>query len=330
MRIDSLNGKKITAIAGGVGGARLARGMAAHLDSDQLTIIVNTGDDFEHLGLNISPDLDTVMYNLADLAQPEPGWGIRDDSFDCMKAVEKLGGETWFRLGDRDLATHILRTQWAQQGLSLTEITRRLTEKLRIKHTILPMSNDPCCTMIETEEGMLEFQQYFVQHHCQPVVQRLFWQGGDSAQPTPEVMQALDTCDMVVICPSNPFVSVDPVLNLPGVRECILQKTTLAMSPIIGGRAVKGPAAKMFSEIEGVDASVEAVVDHYGELLDGIVIDEIDDALVKTLRVRLSYVKSMPTLMLTLDKQIEIGEKFLQFAGEVLDQESVGKYKNDV
>ncbi|MCD4751816.1 MAG: 2-phospho-L-lactate transferase [Anaerolineaceae bacterium] len=327
MRIDSLNGKKITAIAGGVGGARLARGMSAHLDSDQLTIIVNTGDDFEHLGLNISPDLDTVMYNLADLAQPEPGWGICGDSFDCMGAVEKLGGETWFRLGDRDLATHILRTQWTRQGLSLTEITRRLTENLGIKHTILPMSNDPCLTMIETKEGVLEFQQYFVQHHWQPVIQRLFWQGGDSAQTTPEVLQALDTCDMVVICPSNPFVSVDPILNLPGVRECILQKPTLAMSPIIGGRAVKGPAAKMFNEIEGVDASVEAVVDHYGELLDGIVIDEIDDDLVEGLHKHLSYVKAMPTLMLTLEKQIKIGEEFLQFAGEILSQKPVRKKK---
>ena len=312
---------KITALAGGVGGSRLVRGLAEYLPPEQLTVIVNTGDDFEHLGLSISPDIDTVLYNLANLAQVQEGWGIQNDTYYCMTALDRLGGPVWFGLGDRDLATHLARTQWLREGLTLTQATSRMAEALGIHHTILPMSDDPCRTKVVTDAGVLDFQAYFVRERWQPVIRSLFWEGAESAQPTPQVLQALDACDLVVICPSNPFVSVDPILNLPGVRERLERKPVVAMSPIIGGMTVKGPAAKMFLELTGEPASVMAVVQHYGGLLDGMVIDEADEHLLAELQQQVRYAAAMPTLMLNRERQIEIGGEFLQFALTVLEQE---------
>jgi LPPG:FO 2-phospho-L-lactate transferase len=316
---------KITALAGGVGGSRLVRGMAEHLSPQQLTVVVNTGDDFVHFGLPISPDLDTVLYNLADVAQKVEGWGIQNDTHACMTALANLGGDSWFRLGDRDLATHLLRGEWLREGLGLTEITGRLARALGVYHAILPMSDDPCRTLVETDGGVLEFQHYFVKERWQPVCRGLRWQGAESAQPTPQVLAALREADAVVVCPSNPFVSVDPILNLPGVRQAMAGKPVVAMSPIIGGMAVKGPAAKMFLELTGEPASVEAVAAHYGDLLAGMAVDEVDDPLVESLSRQLRYVRAMPTLMLNREKQIEVAADFLAFVAEIVAEERTAR-----
>jgi LPPG:FO 2-phospho-L-lactate transferase len=315
---EMLEGKKIVVLAGGVGGSRLVRGMSHHLEGHQLTVIVNTGDDFTHCGLHISPDIDTVLYHLAGLAHVERGWGIHNDTFHCMDALKWLGGETWFNIGDRDLATHLLRTQLLQRGHTLTEVTAYMARNLGILHAVLPMSDDACRTMLDTDEGILEFQNYFVRQHWQPAIRRIFWQGAESARPTTAVMQALRSADLLVIAPSNPFVSVAPILQLPGVKEAVSALPVIAMSPIIGGMAVKGPAAKMFRELLGKPASVEAVVDFYDGLLDGLVMDEVDADLLPALQTKVKHVSAMPTLMLTAEKQVEAAGQFLHFAQSLL------------
>jgi LPPG:FO 2-phospho-L-lactate transferase len=315
---EMLEGKKVVVLAGGVGGSRLVRGMAHHLEGHQLTVIVNTGDDFTHCGLHISPDIDTVLYHLAGLAHVERGWGIHNDTFHCMDALKWLGGDTWFNIGDRDLATHLLRTQLLQRGHTLTEVTAYMARNLGILHAVLPMSDDPCRTMLETGEDIFEFQQYFVRHHWQPAIKRIFWQGAESARPTAAVMKALRSADLLVIAPSNPFVSVAPILQLPGVTEAVAALPVIAMSPIIGGMAVKGPAAKMFRELLDKPASVEAVIDFYDGLLDGLVMDQVDAELLPALQKKVKHLAAMPTLMLTPEKQIEVAGQFLQFAQTML------------
>lgn len=312
----------VVAFAGGVGGARLATGLAAHLPPSHLTIIVNTGDDIEQLGLYISPDIDTVMYNLAGIAQPRQGWGICNDTHQCLDALEQLGGEVWFRLGDRDIATHLRRTQLMQQGARLTEITCALCEALGVRHPILPMSDDPCPTMVQTNQGLMDFQTYFVRHQWQPEIQSLSWAGIDRAEPTPEVIEAIDEADLVIFCPSNPFVSIDPILNLRGIRGMVEEKFCLAVSPIIGGKAVKGPAAKMFVEIEGVEASAEAVLRHYQGLIDAFVLDEVDAALVESLAPIAPHVRSMPTMMIDIPAQIHVAGELLDYAFELIQSSS--------
>ena len=312
-----LTGKKIVALAGGVGGSRLVRGMAQHLTVDQLTVIVNTGDDFEHFGLKISPDMDTMLYNLADMAQPDKGWGIQNDTSYCMSAIKELGGATWFHLGDRDLATHLVRTQLLNEGKTLTQAAQHLSQAMGIEHSILPMTDEACQTMLETEEGTLEFQTYFVHRQWQPVIHRVYWQG--AVKPTDAVLAAIQQADAVVICPSNPFVSIAPILQLEGVREAVAERPTIAMSPIIGGMAVKGPAAKMFLELTGKPASVKAVVEYYDGLLDGMVIDEIDAELLPQLQNMVTHSTAIPTLMLNREKQVEVGAAFLRFLQTILE-----------
>ncbi|MEE4195851.1 MAG: 2-phospho-L-lactate transferase [Anaerolineae bacterium] len=312
-----LSGNKIVAFAGGVGGSRLARGMAQHLTAEQLTIIVNTGDDFEHLGLKISPDLDTMLYNLSDVAHPEKGWGIHNDTSNVMAAIKQLGGPTWFHLGDRDLATHLVRTQLLLEGKTLTEVAQYLCAKMEIPFSILPMADEPCRTMVETDEGILSFQDYFVRHQWQPKLTGIHWKG--TTQPTPQVIAAIQAADVAVICPSNPFVSIDPILGLRGVREALQHLPVVAMSPIIGGMAVKGPAAKMFLELTGKPASVQAVVDFYGDLLDGMVIDEADAEQLTNLQQSVAHVAAMPTLMLNRKKQIQVAAAFLRFVQTMLE-----------
>ena len=216
---DEFTNLRVLALAGGVGGAKLAQGLAYTLPPEQLRIVVNTGDDFTHWGLNISPDVDTVMYTLAGMHNQTRGWGLEDESFNCLSQMGRYGDETWFNLGDRDLATHLLRTRWTNEGLRLTEVTARLCERLGIQHQLLPMSDDLCQTVVITEDGELPFQEYFVKRHWKPVITGLRWQECDCAQPSPEFVQALDWANVVVICPSNPFVSVEPILRLPGCAQ---------------------------------------------------------------------------------------------------------------
>lgn len=265
---------KVVALAGGVGGAKLADGLAKIL-SAELTVVVNTGDDFDHLGLRICPDLDTVCYTLGGLANPVTGWGRRDESWHAMDTVASLGGPNWFNLGDRDMGTHLERTRRLRMGQSLSEITRAFCQAWGIESQVLPMSNDPIPTIVLTDQGELPFQEYFVHQKCAPRVAGFRFEGSADSVPAPGVSDAIKEADLIVVCPSNPWVSIDPILAMGNVRASLQGKTVIAVSPIIGGRTVKGPAGKMFTEL-GFESSASAVAGHYGKLLTGFVLDQVD------------------------------------------------------
>jgi LPPG:FO 2-phospho-L-lactate transferase len=267
----------IVALAGGVGGAKLVAGLARALPPEELVIAVNTGDDFEHLGVHVSPDLDTVMYTLAGIANPETGWGRADETWAFMAALEHLGGPTWFRLGDRDLATNVERTRRLRDGETLSEITRDLCGRLGVRQTVVPMSDDPVRTIVHTDRGALEFQHYFVRARCEPRVLRLEYRGAESARPSAALREALARGAGVIFCPSNPYLSIAPILAIPGVREAIGGRAA-AVSPIIAGRAVKGPAAKIMQEL-GIAPSALEVARYYRGIARALVIDRADAAL---------------------------------------------------
>ncbi len=272
----------ILALAGGVGGAKIAKGLAELLGPHELTIVVNTGDDFEHLGLNISPDLDTVMYTLAGVSDAVRGWGLEGESWNFMQQLEKLGGEAWFRLGDRDLATHVQRTQRLREGLSLSRATQLLCASLGLAHRIVPMSDDPVRTLVHTDAGVLGFQDYFVRRRAEPVVKRLDYAGANEARIADGFRAALEHPELraVIVCPSNPYLSIAPILALPGVREALRKRRApvIAVSPIVAGQAIKGPAAKIMREL-GSEPSSIAVARFYEGLIDGLVVDRADAAL---------------------------------------------------
>jgi LPPG:FO 2-phospho-L-lactate transferase len=268
---------KVVVLAGGVGGARLAHGFYQALPPQDLTVVVNTGDDFEHLGLRICPDLDTVTYTLAGLANRETGWGVAGDTFEAMAALERLGGPSWFGLGDRDLATHLRRTLLLRQGFRLTEVSAHLCDALGVRCRVLPMTDSVVATKVMTDAGELDFQDYFVRRRCEPVVRGIRFAGIERALPSAEVLAALEAADGVVIAPSNPFVSVEPILSLPRFRRVVSSKPATGVSPIVGGQAIKGPAAKMMLEL-GLEVSALSVARGYGAL-GGFVIDEQDAAL---------------------------------------------------
>jgi LPPG:FO 2-phospho-L-lactate transferase len=269
----------VVALSGGIGGAKLALGLYRVLPPGALTVIANTGDDFEHLGLSISPDLDTLLYTLAGLDNRETGWGRRGETWTFMAALEALGGETWFKLGDGDLATHVERTRRLRAGESLSAITDDFRQRLEIGARVLPMSDDPVRTRLLTEGGWLDFQDYFVRLDCAPAVREIVFAGAAEARPQPDVLAALAADDliMVVICPSNPLISIDPILNVPGMRDALraCRAPVIAVSPIIAGKAVKGPTAKMMAEF-GLPVEPGAVARRYGDILTHYVIDEAD------------------------------------------------------
>ena len=271
---------KVVALAGGVGGAKLAHGLAQILPPEDLTVIVNTGDDFEHYGLYICPDLDTVCYTLSGLANPETGWGRVDESWNAIENTSRLGGPDWFRLGDRDLGTHLERTRRLESGNSLSQITRDFCKAWGVKHTVLPMSDSPVRTIVQTDEGELPFQEYFVHLKCEPRVNGFRFEGIEAAEPAPGAKEALESANVLVICPSNPWVSVDPILRTLRVGT---EKQIIAVSPIIGGETVKGPAAKMYREL-GIEPSAVAVANHYRNLVTDFVLDEIDSQLIESVR----------------------------------------------
>jgi LPPG:FO 2-phospho-L-lactate transferase len=270
----------VVALCGGVGGAKLAHGLSLALPADELTVIVNTGDDFRHLGLCISPDLDSVLYAFSGLSDPVRGWGRRDETWKFMAALEGLRGETWFQLGDADLAVHVERTWRLAQGATLSDVTAHLCRALGIAARVLPMSDDPVRTRVLTADGWLDFQDYFVRRRCQPAVRAFEFAGAATARPQPAALAALERHDLraIIICPSNPFVSVEPILAVPGMRAAMQQSDApvIAVTPIIGGQAIKGPAAKMLAEL-GLEVSGAAVARRYADLLDGFVIDHVDD-----------------------------------------------------
>ena len=270
---------KIVALAGGVGGAKLADGLAQVLQTDQLTIVVNTADDFKHLGLRISPDLDTVCYTLAGLANPDTGWGRDNETWNVFTQLKQMGMPDWFQLGDSDLATHIVRTTRLNAGWSLSQITEDFCRLWGIRVQILPMSDQVIQTQVYCDDGVLEFQEYFVHRKCVPVVKGFNFMGIENSTPAPGVINAIEKADAVVICPSNPWVSIDPILSIPKIQAAIKEHLVIAISPIVGSRTIKGPAAKMFTEL-GIEPSAFAVAQHYGSIIDGFIIDNSDDELV--------------------------------------------------
>jgi LPPG:FO 2-phospho-L-lactate transferase len=269
----------VVALCGGVGGAKLALGLSRVLPATELTIVANTGDDFTHLGLHVSPDVDTVLYTLSGLADPVQGWGRRDETWAFMAALEVLGGETWFRLGDADLALHVERTRRLAAGEALSSIVDDVRKRFGIGCTVVPMSDDAVRTRVDTAEGRLDFQHYFVKRRCEPAVQGLAYDGAEAARVAPAALAALSAPDLaaIVICPSNPMLSIEPLLALPSLRAAVetCSAPVIAVSPIIGGHAVKGPTAKMMREL-GIEASASAVAARYSGLIDALVVDEAD------------------------------------------------------
>ena len=304
----------ILALCGGVGGAKLALGLSRTLRPDELLIAVNTGDDFLHLGLHISPDLDTVMYTLAGEADPERGWGLAGETWNFMEAIARFEGADWFRLGDRDLATHVYRTRALQQGLGLAEVTKSLCDAFGIAHRVLPMSDDPLQTIIATDQGDLPFQDYFVRLDCRPRVRSVRFNWVEMARPHPE-FAALLNMRAVILCPSNPFLSIDPILSLEGVRPGLRSTPApvVAVSPIVGGKALKGPAARIMEEL-GMAPGNLAIAEYYRDFLDGLIIDRIDEheaAAVEKLGIK---VKIADTVMRSMQDRIDLAETTLEFA----------------
>ena len=334
---------KVVALAGGVGGAKLAHGLAQCLPPANLTVIVNIGDDFDHMGLRICPDLDTVCYTLAGLANPSTGWGRADETWNVFEGVKRLGGPSWFRLGDSDLSTHLERTRRLRQGQSLSYIMRDFCQAWGVELTILPVTDDFTPTWVYTDNGEMPFQEYFVHRQCQPRVVGFRFEGVERSHPAPGVIEALRAAELVVICPSNPWVSIDPILAVPGVRDAIAshplsldpigeertpqerayrgkvvtKRAVLAVSPIIGGKTVKGPAAKMYAEL-GIQPSALAVARHYGSLLNGFVLDSVDA--VQTEPVQAFGIRTLATntLMPASDERRRLAQEVLDFGRSLL------------
>jgi len=307
----------VVALAGGVGGAKLADGLARLLGA-RLTVVVNTGDDFEHLGLHISPDLDTVMYTLAGIANPHTGWGIAGETWNFMGEIARLGGPAWFRLGDRDLATHAVRTGRLRAGETLTAVTAALCRALDIAPALVPMSDDPVRTMIRTKSGELPFQHYFVRLACAVPVTGIRYDGAEAAVLNPALAQARPVA--IVICPSNPYLSIDPILGVPGMRAWMTAQRVpvVAVSPIVGGAAIKGPAAKIMGEL-GVPVTAAAVARHYAGVIDGIVIDAADAGLAAEIEAAGIAVKIAPAVMRAAADRVSLARACLAFAGELAE-----------
>ena len=307
---------RLLALTGGVGGAKLGLGFANILSSDELAFVVNTGDDFEHLGLRISPDLDTLMYTLSGEANAEQGWGRRGESFQFLDALAQLGGAAWFRVGDRDMAVHVQRTALMRAGQNLTAATAQLNAALGIRHPVFPMSDDPVATIVHTRDGPMAFQHYFVRDRCAPTVTGFHFEGAEVADLNAALIDWLDAhpIDGIVICPSNPFVSVDPILAVPGMRD-LLRRTTvpiIAVSPIVKGMALKGPAAKMMEELD-VPRTASAVAQHYGDLLDGFVLDTADADLRHQIEAQGVLTHVTNTVMVSLPDRIQLAEQCIAF-----------------
>lgn len=302
----------VVALCGGIGGAKLALGLSHVIPDERLLIAVNTGDDFEHLGLHISPDIDTVTYTLADIVNPETGWGRAEETWNFMEALGALGGETWFNLGDRDLAVHVERTRRLQAGETLSDVTRDICARLGITAQVLPMSDHPVRTMIETDAGSLPFQNYFVEQRCAPVVKSVSFDGAEKAAVQPGLERALraENLRAVIICPSNPYLSIDPVLSVPGMRALLsnAQAPVVAVSPVVDGTAVKGPMAKIMGEL-GLEVTHATIAAHYENLIDGLLVDGDADKVSGKLGICTAN-----TLMKSLDDRISLARTVLDFA----------------
>jgi len=311
-RADTQTEGTVVALCGGIGGAKLALGLSHVVPGERLLIAVNTGDDFEHLDLHVSPDIDTVMYTLAGLANLETGWGRADESWNFMDTLGGIGGETWFSLGDRDLALHVERTRRLRAGESLGAITAHFSRSFGLKMRVLPMSNDRVRTLIDTDAGLLPFQNYFVERQCAPAVKSVTFDGAQTASVQPGLETALKQADLraVVICPSNPYLSIDPILAVAGMRDLLRETSApvIIVSPVVGGTAVKGPMAKIMGEL-GLEVTHAAIASHYAGLVDGLMIDCPDDGIAGGVAITVEN-----TLMRTLDDRITLAYCVLEFA----------------
>jgi LPPG:FO 2-phospho-L-lactate transferase len=309
---------KVFALAGGVGGAKLSAGLQDALPAGDFTVVVNTADDFDLWGLRICPDLDTVMYTLADLANPETGWGVAGESFGALGMLARYGEDTWFRLGDKDLATHVLRTARLRAGERLTRITADLAGALGVSGVILPMCDEPVATVLDTPDGSLEFQEYFVRRRQRDEVLGIDLRGIEDARPTDAVLEALAAADLVVFCPSNPVVSIGPILAVPGMREALAASRApkIAISPIVGGRALKGPADRMLASL-GHEVSATGVARMYGGLVEGMVVDRADEAERSEIEALGMRVLATDAIMRDAPDRARLAREVLEFGGTV-------------
>lgn len=314
-------GPAYLALSGGVGGAKLLLGLSKTLAPEAALFVANTADDFTHHGLNICPDLDTVLYTLAGWNNQELGWGQAGETWHFLEALDRLGGEAWFRLGDRDLATHVLRTEWLRQGKTLSEATEQLAQQMGIRHQIAPMSDDPVQTLVHTQDqGDLAFQHYFVRDRCKPAVSGFSFEGIEAARPAPALAQALGpSLKAVILGPSNPFVSIDPILALPGVQEALAQlgRPLIVVSSIVGGKALKGPAAKMMRELKMPQTALalaQRYAERYGGLATGFVLDAQDEAQAKDIEALGLRVLVTNTVMQTLPDRVALARQVVAFA----------------
>ena len=305
--------KNVVVLTGGVGGAKLVLGLMQVMPADHITAIVNTGDDFRHLGLAISPDLDTLLYTLSGKANAAQGWGREGESWQFMDTLKSLGGEDWFLLGDGDMALHLLRTQALAAGETLSTVMTRFARAWNVDVTIMPMTDDMVATHLSTDEGELPFQHYFVARRCAPAVSAIRFDGADAARPAPGVLDAIAVADSILIAPSNPWLSVDPVLAVPGIRDALraARAPVVAVSPIVGGQAVKGPTAKLMGEL-GLAVTNAAIADHYAGLIDGLLVDGRDGGA----ELDLPYAVT-DTLMQTLDDRARVAQAALDLAAQL-------------
>lgn len=303
---------KVVAFAGGVGGAKLADGLAKILPGDQLTIVVNCGDDFDMMGLRICPDLDTICYTLSGLANPTTGWGLRDETWVVYEQIIRLGGPDWFHLGDRDLATHLERTRRLQSGQVLSGITADFSKTWGISPRVLPMTDEPMQTWVNTvEAGWMPFQEYFVKLAFQPVIKEFEFRGWENAKPAPGVIDAILNANCLIVCPSNPWVSIGPILAVPGIQDAIQHcPIRLVMSPIVGGKALKGPAAKMYAEL-GIEPSALAVARHYRDWCTDFVVDQVDQDLAVAIEMLGMSVITMDTIMVSPEDRVRVARELL-------------------
>ena len=306
---------KITALAGGIGASKFLLGVAGVLPPRDITVIANTGDDIELFGLRICPDIDTVTYTLGGVINPVTGWGLSGDTFECLQGLKRYYGDAWFNLGDRDLATHIFRTSQLRQGISLSEVTDSIRRVLGVESAILPMTNSYTPTWITTDEGEMHLQEYFVRRRCEPRVISIRFDNIEFAKPAPQVISAIVEADLVIVCPSNPFISIGPILSVPGLRDALRETnaTIIAITPIVGGKALKGPAADMLRDL-GHEVSASAVAKIYNDFLDIFVLDAVDAELKAEIEANGSRVITTNTIMDTTKQKLTLARAVIEAA----------------
>ncbi len=307
--------RSITCLAGGVGAARFLEGLANIFPPERITVIVNTGDDLQYLGCHVSPDLDIVTYTLAGIADRERGWGIEGDTNNCLDQLQRYAAETWFRIGDRDFATHLLRTAFLQQGFNLSEVAEKIRTSLRVRLHVLPMTDNIVATKIKTPSGVMEFQEYFVKRKFQDPVEDVTYEGASLATPAPGVIPAIENADVIVLCPSNPILSIGPILAIPGIRDSISKTSAkiVGVSPIVGGRAIKGPLDRIMENL-GLEVSPFGVAQLYKGLMKGYVIDQIDRSTLPKITSLGMKVLTTNTLMDSMEAKTKLARETINFA----------------